>query len=87
MPHINHMTTSDVTALNVSPVLASDSLLTVIIKGEGSGAGVCQAFLEAVLTSANQRHSAAIANVRSTIAIEKLIERLDNQLDAILNSI
>ncbi len=47
----------------------------------------CQAHLEAVLTSANQRHSAALANRRSTVAIEQLIDRLENQLDAILNSI
>jgi hypothetical protein len=46
-----------------------------------------QARLEAALASANQRHSAAIANGRSTVAIEQLIERLENQLDAILNAI
>jgi hypothetical protein len=40
-----------------------------------------------VLTSANQRHSAALANGRSTTAIELLIDRLENQLDAILNAI
>ena len=46
-----------------------------------------QARLEAALTSANQRHSAALANGRSTVAIEQLIDRLENQLDAILNAI
>jgi hypothetical protein len=47
----------------------------------------CQAHLEAALTSANQRHSTALANERSTVAIEQLIDWLENQLDAILNSI
>jgi hypothetical protein len=46
-----------------------------------------QARLEAALTSANQRHSAALANGRSTVAIEQLIDRLENQLDAILSGI
>ncbi len=46
-----------------------------------------QACLEAGLTSANQRHTSAIANGRSTAAIEQLIDRLENQLDAILNTI
>ena len=47
----------------------------------------CQARLEAALTSANQRHSAALANGRSTVAIEQLIDHLENQLDAILSGI
>ena len=46
-----------------------------------------QARLEAALTSANQRYSAALANGRSTVAIEQLIDRLENQLDAILSCI
>ena len=46
-----------------------------------------QARLEAALTSANQRHSAALANGRSTVAIEQLIDRLENQLDDILSGI
>ena len=46
-----------------------------------------QARLEAALTSANQRHSAALANGRSTVAIKQLIDRLENQLDAILSGI
>jgi hypothetical protein len=48
-----------------------------------------EACLEAMLTSTNQRHSAALANGRSTVAIEQLIDWLENQLDAdaILNSI
>jgi len=46
-----------------------------------------QAHLEAALTSANQRHSAALANGRSTVAIKQLIDRLENQLDAILSGI
>jgi hypothetical protein len=46
-----------------------------------------QARLEAALNSANQRHSAALANGRSTVAIEQLIDRLENQLDAILSGI
>ena len=46
-----------------------------------------QARLEAALTSTNQRHSAALANGRSTVAIEQLIDRLENQLDAILSGI
>jgi hypothetical protein len=46
-----------------------------------------QARLEAALTSANQRHSAALANGRYTVAIEQLIDRLENQLDAILSGI
>jgi len=46
-----------------------------------------RARLEAALTSANQRHSAALANGRSTAAIEQLIDWLENQLDAILNAI
>ncbi len=47
----------------------------------------CQARLEAALTSANQRHSTALANGRSTAAIEQLIDWLENQLDAILHAI
>jgi len=47
----------------------------------------CQARLEAALTSANQRHSAALANGRSTVAIEQLIDCLENQLDAILSGL
>ena len=46
-----------------------------------------QARLKAALTSANQRHSAALANGWSTAAIEQLIDWLENQLDAILNAI
>ena len=46
-----------------------------------------QACLEAALTSANQHHSAALANGRSTAAIEQLIDWLENQLDTILNAI
>jgi len=46
-----------------------------------------QAFLEAALTSANQCHIAALANGRSTAAIEQLIDWLENQLDTILNAI
>mgnify|MGYP006163916831 FL=1 len=46
-----------------------------------------QARLETALTSANQRHSAALANGWSTAAIEQLIDWLENQLDAILNAI
>ncbi len=46
-----------------------------------------QACLEAALTSANQCHSAALANGRSTAAIEQLIDRLEKQLDTILNAI
>ena len=46
-----------------------------------------QACLEAALTSANQCHSAALANRRSTVAIEQLIDRLENQRDAILSGI
>ena len=49
----------------------------------------CQARLEAALTSANQRHSPALANGRSSTmaAIEQLKYQFENQLDAILNSI
>ena len=48
----------------------------------------CQARLEAVLTGAHQRHSAALANERPTmVAIEQLIDWLENQLVAILNAI
>ncbi len=46
-----------------------------------------QACLKAALTSANQCHSAALANGRYTAAIEQLIDWLENQLDAILNAI
>ncbi len=46
-----------------------------------------QAHLKAALTSTNQRHSAALANGRSMAAIEQLIDRLENQLDAILSAI
>jgi hypothetical protein len=47
----------------------------------------CQAHLKAALTSTNHRQSAALANGRSTAAIEQLIDWLENQLDAILNAI
>jgi len=46
-----------------------------------------QSRLEAAITCANQRLSAAIANGRPTANILQQIERLENQLDAILNSI
>ncbi len=46
-----------------------------------------QACLKAALTSANQRYSAALANGRSTAAIEQLIDQLENQLEAIFNAI
>ncbi len=46
-----------------------------------------QARLKAALTSANQRHSAVLTNGQSTAAIGQLIDRLENQLDAILNAI
>jgi hypothetical protein len=46
-----------------------------------------QTRLEAAITSANQRLSAAIANGRPTANILQQIERLENQLDAILNTI
>ena len=47
----------------------------------------CQAHLEAALTGANQRLSAAIAHGRPTTTHLQQIERLENQLDAILNTI
>ena len=40
-----------------------------------------------MLTSTTQHHSTALANRRSTIAIEQLVDWLENQLGAILNSI
>jgi hypothetical protein len=46
-----------------------------------------QSRLEAAITCANQRLSAAIANGRPTANILQQIERLENQLDAILNTI
>jgi len=46
-----------------------------------------QARLEAAITSANQRLSAAIEHGRPTATILQQIERLENQLDAILNTI
>ena len=46
-----------------------------------------QARLEAALAGANQRLSAAIAHGRPTTTLLQQIERLENQLDAILNTI
>ena len=46
-----------------------------------------QACLEAALAGANQRLSAAIAHGRPTTTLLQQIERLENQLDAILNTI
>ena len=47
----------------------------------------CQARLKAALAGANQRLSAAIAHGRPTTTLLQQIERLENQLDAILNTI
>jgi hypothetical protein len=47
----------------------------------------CQARLEAALTNANQHLSSAVANGRPTDIILQQINRLENQLDAILNAI
>jgi hypothetical protein len=47
----------------------------------------CQAHLEAALTNANQHLSSAIATGRPTANILQQINRLENQLDAILNAI
>ncbi len=46
-----------------------------------------QARLKAALTGANQRLSAAIAHGRPTTTLLQQIERLENQLDAILNTL
>ncbi len=47
----------------------------------------CQARLEAALAGANQRLSAAIAHGSSTATLLQQIDCLENQLDAILNTI
>jgi hypothetical protein len=46
-----------------------------------------QTHLEAAITSANQRLSAAIANGRPTAIILQQIGHFENQLDAFLNTI